>query len=158
MIAATALTVPATASAITLTDIMALSRAGVADVVLTALIDADRTIFTLGPEQILELRDAGVSDAVVLKMLGSRRQFEPARPQAVETGEPPTLVETATLPIVTTLTVPFYVPVPILVDGRGPERARDRHRGHADRTEHDRRTRTPFPAGTIRNGEFVKEP
>lgn len=157
MIAATALTVPATASAITLTDIMALSRAGVADVVLTALIDADRTIFTLGPEQILELRDAGVSDTVVLKMLGSRQQFEPPRPPAVETGEPPTLVENATLPIVTTLTVPFYVPVPIRVDGRGPERARDRHRGHSDRTENDRRTRKPLPAGTIRNGEFVKE-
>jgi hypothetical protein len=79
-----ALTVlPATADAITIRDIIALSKAGLPDEILAAVIEADRTIFTLDAEQILELRRAGVSDAVLLKMVRSRREFDtpPAQPE-----------------------------------------------------------------------------
>src|SRR5687767_10171074 len=103
VIALMVLTVPATARAVTLTDIIALSRAGVADVVLSALIDADRTIFTLTPDQILELRGAGVSDAVVLKMIGTRQEFEPTPPPIVEPSAPPLVVEREPAPIVTAI-------------------------------------------------------
>jgi hypothetical protein len=68
--------VPDTADAVTIRDIIALSKAGLSDEILSAVIDADRTIFTLDAEQILELRRAGVSDAVLLKMVRSRREFD----------------------------------------------------------------------------------
>jgi hypothetical protein len=74
----TALLLPATAGAVTVRDIIELSRAGLPDDVLVAVIDADRTIFTLDKAQILELKEAGVSKAVLLKMIRSRREFEPA--------------------------------------------------------------------------------
>jgi hypothetical protein len=77
--------VPAIAEAITIRDIIALSKAGLPDEILTAVIDADRTIFTLDAEQILELKRAGVSDAVQLKMVRSRREFEPTAPAAQTT-------------------------------------------------------------------------
>jgi hypothetical protein len=90
LFAVAVLAVPAAADAVTIRDIIALSKAGLSDEVLTAVIDADRTIFTLDAEQILELRKAGVSDAVLLKMVRSRREFEaspPPPPQ--ETAAPP---------------------------------------------------------------------
>jgi hypothetical protein len=71
---------PIPAAAVTVRDIVALSRAGLPDDILTALIDADRTIFTLDAGQILELKREGVSETVLLKMLRSRREFEP-RPE-----------------------------------------------------------------------------
>jgi hypothetical protein len=82
--------VPASADAVTIRDIIALSKAGLPDEILSAVIDADRTIFTLDAEQILELRRAGVSDAVLLKMVRSRREFDapPASTQASSEAAP----------------------------------------------------------------------
>ena len=82
--------VPWRAEAVTIRDIIALSKAGLPDEILAAVIEADRTIFTLDAEQILELRRAGVSDAVLLKMVRSRREFDapstpPATTEATET-------------------------------------------------------------------------
>jgi len=79
---------PATANAVTIDDIVALSKAGVADSVLIALIDADQTVFDLTPQQIVELKRAGVSDNVVVKMVGTPREFDGREPRR----EPPTLV------------------------------------------------------------------
>jgi hypothetical protein len=78
---------PASAGAVTIRDIIALSKAGLPDEILSAVIDADRTIFTLDAEQILELRRAGVSDAVLLKMVRSRREFEQSPPAAETSTE-----------------------------------------------------------------------
>jgi hypothetical protein len=82
---------PAVADAVTIRDIIALSKAGLPDDILSAVIDADRTIFTLDAEQILELKRAGVSDAVLLKMVRSRREFDtpPSPPQASAADAPP---------------------------------------------------------------------
>lgn len=171
LIALTVLAVPAAASAVTVADVVALSKAGVPDVVLTALIDADRTIFTLGAEQILALRDAGVSDAVVLKMIGSRKEFEPPLPPVIEATAPPPIAAEGDppLPTVTTIAVPYFVPVPIFVDTRAADHHSRRRVHHHDasintnkdddRSEHadkDGRSRKrALPPGTIRNGEFV---
>jgi hypothetical protein len=70
------LCLPVTASAVTVRDIIELSKAGLPDDVLVAVIEADRTIFTLDKDQILELKRAGVSHAVIKKMLRSRSEFE----------------------------------------------------------------------------------
>jgi hypothetical protein len=81
---------PAAADAVTIRDIIALSKAGLPDDILSAVIDADRTIFTLDAEQILELKRAGVSDAVLLKMVRSRREFDtPPSAEATTEQVPP---------------------------------------------------------------------
>jgi hypothetical protein len=149
LIALTVWAVPTSATALTVADVIALSRAGVSDVVLTALVDADRTIFALSTEQVLALRDAGVSDTVLLKMIASRKEFEPPLPPAIEASTPPVVeYRDSPLPNVT-VSVPYFVPVPIFIDPRVTGHA-PRHRtrrGDASR---------PLPPGTIRNGEFVE--
>ncbi len=66
--------VPATASAVTLDQVIALAHAGVTDAVILALIDRDKTIFAIEPEQIVALERDGISEPVILAMLKSGRQ------------------------------------------------------------------------------------
>jgi len=73
-IAAAAALAPARASALTVDEIVSLSRAGVTDTVILALIDRDKTIFTIEPEQLVTLKQQGVSEAVILAMLKSGRE------------------------------------------------------------------------------------
>ena len=64
---------PAVASAVTGDEIVRLSRAGVSDEVILALIDRDKTIFTIEADDLVTLKNEGVSEAVVLAMLKSGR-------------------------------------------------------------------------------------
>jgi hypothetical protein len=73
-VAAAALLAPATASAVTVDEIVALSRAGVSDTVILALIDRDKTIFTIEPDQLVALKAQGLSEPVILAMLKSGRE------------------------------------------------------------------------------------
>jgi hypothetical protein len=68
------LLVPSAASAVTVDQIVQLSRAGVTETVILALIDRDRTIFALEPEQLVTLKAQGVSETVILAMLKSGRE------------------------------------------------------------------------------------
>ena len=124
---------PGIARAVTIDDIVALSKARVADSVLVAVIDADRTVFTLTPQQVVELTNAGVSNAVLVKMLGSAREFGPASlpelPPAIA-YEPAPAAESGYVPYgaayaPATIVVPYYVPIPVPAhrvrpDVRGP--------------------------------------
>ena len=65
---------PSTAKAVTVDEIVQLSRSGVTETVILALIDRDRTIFALEPEQLVTLKAQGVSERVVLAMLKSGRE------------------------------------------------------------------------------------
>ena len=65
---------PVRASALTLDDIVSLSRAGVTNAVILALIDRDKPIFTIEPDQLVALKSQGVSEAVILAMLKSGRE------------------------------------------------------------------------------------
>jgi hypothetical protein len=123
---AAALLVPASASAVTVRDIIELTKAGLSDDILMALIDSDRTVFSLDKNEILALKKAGVSEAVMLKMLRTRIEFvaptatpemeaapataapEPPIPGLVVIGEQPP-------PAPVTVVVPqyFYVPYSI---------------------------------------------
>lgn len=76
----------ATASAVSVRDIIALSRAGLSDEILVALIETDKTVFTLSTEQIVELKRAGVSDRVVIAMIQQGRKRE----QPLEASDPRT--------------------------------------------------------------------
>ena len=116
------LTCPAAARAVTLDDIIALSRAGVTSEILIAVIDADRTIFNLTREEIVVLTKAGVPGGVILKMLGTAREFVEEvppplivgadRPSAAETAERPSAFETSAIPAYPVGPY-FVVPYPI---------------------------------------------
>jgi hypothetical protein len=71
---------PASASALTVQEIVTLSHAGVSDEVLLALIGRDQTIFAIGPDQLMALKRENMSERVVLAMLRSGRQEAPPAP------------------------------------------------------------------------------
>lgn len=79
--------VPAAASAVTVADVIALSKSGVSEDVILALIERDKTIFTIDSEQLVALKREGVSETVVLAMLKSGRQ-QPSTPQTATPDAP----------------------------------------------------------------------
>lgn len=74
---------PATATAVTIADIVALTKAGVSDPVILALIERDKTILSIAAEQLVALKNDGVSEAVVIAMLRSGRDEAPPPPAPV---------------------------------------------------------------------------
>jgi len=66
--------VPSTASAVTLDQIVALSKAGISEPIILALIDRDKTVFTIDPEQLVTLQRDGISENVIIAMLKSGRE------------------------------------------------------------------------------------
>ena len=70
--------------AVSVRDIVELSRAGLGDEVILALIDIDPVRYDLDAQRVLELKDAGVSERVLAAMLRSGRSAPP-----VVTPEPP---------------------------------------------------------------------
>jgi hypothetical protein len=105
--------VPAAASAVTVDQIVSLSKAGVSEPIILALIERDRTVFTIEPEQLVTLRRDGVSETIILAMLKSgREEGEAAAAEAAALN---------TSAIMSTLS-----PVPeIVVIGHDPERPTD---------------------------------
>jgi hypothetical protein len=102
--------VTASASAATIEEIVALSRSGVSDEIVLALIERDRTIYTLSPEEIPRLKADGLSDAVLLAILKSGRQGQPADPPAFS-------------PSAASMPTPPPAPAPeVLIVGHGPDR------------------------------------
>ena len=79
--------VPATAGAVSVNDIVALSKAGVAEQVIVALIEQDQTHFGLDSDLLLTLKSEGVSDAVLIAMMRSGRQ-EAAAPNPTVSSRP----------------------------------------------------------------------
>jgi hypothetical protein len=61
------------ADAITVRDVIELSKAGLSDDVLLALIESDRNVFTLDAATMKALKDGGVSDRVMLALIHSGR-------------------------------------------------------------------------------------
>jgi hypothetical protein len=69
---------PGIASALTVQEVAALSKAGVSDEVLLTLIERDKTIFTIDNDQLIALTRDRVSEKLVLAMLRSGRQEPPS--------------------------------------------------------------------------------
>src|SRR5262245_8711140 len=105
--------VPSAASAVTLEQIVSLSKSGVSEPIILALIDRDKTVFTIEPEQLVQLRRDGLSETIILAMLKSgREEGEAAAAEAAALN---------TAAIMSTLS-----PVPeIVVIGHDPERPTD---------------------------------
>jgi hypothetical protein len=64
---------PAAASAVTLDQVVALSKAGVSESVIVALVQRDGTVFTIEPEQVVTLQKDGLSDSLIMTLLKSGR-------------------------------------------------------------------------------------
>jgi len=71
MIAAALASFPAAVSAVTLDQVLAMSKAGVSDAVILEMIARDKTLVTIAPDQVIALRREGVSDAVMVALLKS---------------------------------------------------------------------------------------
>jgi hypothetical protein len=63
-----------TAEALTIRDIIELTRAGLGDEVLLALIEVDRGVYAIDPATLKQLKAAGVSDRVMVALVRSGRE------------------------------------------------------------------------------------
>ena len=82
-----------------LAEVKSLARAGVSEDVMLSQIKASRTVFHLTASQIIELRDAGVTDKVVNYMINTPATVGDAPPVAtgtvvIQQAPPPPPVET----------------------------------------------------------------
>ena len=85
--------VAARAEAVTLREIVELTRAGLSDEVLLALIEIDQRVFPVDPDTLTMLKDAGVRPAVIVAIVKSGRtskpQPEPAPLAEIVPSDPP---------------------------------------------------------------------
>lgn len=141
-----ALLVPGRANALTLRDLIELSRAGLGDEVLLALIDVDQPVFSIDAATLKSLKAAGVSERVIVAVVRSGRPPAPAVAQA-PAPEPVPVVPVApepqvividhhdAQPLVREVAVPYLVYIPVVQRPRArdeqarDDRARDGERG-----------------------------
>jgi hypothetical protein len=79
---------PARADALTVRDVIELTRAGLGEEVLLALIEVDRSIFPIDAATIKELKANRVSERVIEAMVRSGREVPPAEPAIAEVAPP----------------------------------------------------------------------
>jgi hypothetical protein len=80
---------PARADALTIRDVVELTRAGLGEEVLLALIEVDRSIFPIDAATIKQLKASGVSERVIAAMVRSGREVPPPDPAVTETAPQP---------------------------------------------------------------------
>jgi len=101
---------PSAVSAVTVDQIVSLSKAGISEPIILALIERDKTVFTIEPEQLVALKRDGVSETVIIAMLKSGREEGEAAANAA--------AELNTAVIMSRLS-----PVPeVVIVGHGPDR------------------------------------
>jgi hypothetical protein len=145
----------APAQALTIRDIVELTRAGLGDDVLLALIDVDRGVYAIDKESLKQLKAAGVSERVIVALVKSGRELPPdpvpapavdiqpveaPPPQVVVIDHPERIVE-----------VPVPVAVPVFVQS-----GRVRHHATIDGT-YDASNFVPFQTGPSPNSH-VQQP
>lgn len=123
------------ADALTVRDVIELSKAGLSDQVLLALIAVDNRVYTLDADSVRQMKDAGVSDAVMLAMIHAGREtvraVQPAAPDQESSLAAPSpslapqpqvvVIEHAdTQPAVREVPVPVPVAVPVAVPYYSP--------------------------------------
>ena len=84
---------PSRADAVTLDEVVALSKSGISERVILALIERDQTLYAMTPAQLMKLQREGLSDTILLALLKSGRPNEapvPASsaPSALPAAEP----------------------------------------------------------------------
>jgi len=112
---------PVRADALTVRDILELSRAGLGEEILLALIDVDRSVFPIDTATLKSLKAAGVSERVIVAMVRSARTPPPVPAEpAIETEMPSRQQEPQVIVIEhqgppqireVPVAVPVYIPV-----------------------------------------------
>ncbi len=74
----------ANAYAVTIRDLVALSKEGVSDAILVALIETDGSRFKLTPDDIRSAKAQGLSDLVIVAMIRTRAASAPLRDAVVD--------------------------------------------------------------------------
>jgi hypothetical protein len=109
------------AEAVTIRDLIELTRAGLSEQVLLALIEVDRGVFTIDTPTLKKLKEAGVSEAVIVALIRSGRT---PRAQEQEAVPPPEYASAAREPEVIVIDhhdqraaepAPVLVPYPVAV-------------------------------------------
>ena len=102
LIILTLLILPAAAAAqsptVTVRDIVELTKGGLGDEALIALIEVNRPVFPVDVETLKGLKDAGVSPAVIVAMIKSGRTAPPPPPPLPAPLEVPDVPEAAAQP------------------------------------------------------------
>ena len=115
---------PLSASALTVRDVVELTRAGLGEDVILALIEVAPSVFPVDTATLKMLRQAGVSQRVIVAMVRSGRtqppaSSEPAAPVVIEEAPAPApqviVIDHHDAPVVreVPVAVPIYVPVPV---------------------------------------------
>ena len=78
------------AQALTIRDVIELTRAGLTDEVLVALIEVDGGVYATDPATLKSLKEAGVSERVMVALVrsGRERRVEPSPPPAPSPRSP----------------------------------------------------------------------
>jgi hypothetical protein len=124
------------ADALTVRDVVELTRAGLGEEVLLALIEVDQSVFPIDPATIKFLKEAGVGDRVIAAMVRSARTRPPLDPEPFIAEVAPRAPEPQVVVIDHHDTervreVPVAVPVPVYF----PVVQRSRFPRHADRND-----------------------
>ena len=85
---------PLPASALTVRDVVELTRAGLGEDIILALIEVDPSVFPIDAATLKTLKAAGVGERVIVAMIRSGRtqpplSTEPVAPVAIEEARPP---------------------------------------------------------------------
>lgn len=105
------------AQAVTLRDLVDLSKSGLSDEILIALVEAERSVFHLNAADVQELKRQGLSDRVLLHLLQTPAiREEAARAEAPAYAPAPASVRAPSPQVVVidrveTIAVPVYLPI-----------------------------------------------
>lgn len=133
--------VPNRADAVTLQEIIDLTRAGLGEETLLALIEIDPRVYPIDAETLQKLKSAGVSERVIVAVIKSGRKPAPppepaplVEPEPDPVPPPPQVIVVEREPreVAVPVAVPVYIPV---------ERSHSRH--GRDVRDDDRRPQKP---------------
>jgi hypothetical protein len=117
------LALAAPAQAVTLRDLIDLSRAGLSDEILIALVEAEKSVFQLNAVDVQELKRQGLSDRLLIHLLQTpalREEAARANQVFAVVTSPPREPEVVVIDRVETVAVPVYVPVPVAAEPAHP--------------------------------------
>jgi hypothetical protein len=158
------------AEAVSIRDVIELTKAGLSDQVLLALIEVDRSVFAIDTATLKQLKEAGVSDPVIVALIRSGRTRTPEPQPFVEpvptAYEPPARPEPEVIVIdhhdapaqpPAPVAVPYPVAVPMYLTSPGyitaPRRQLSRHDTVTTTLQTDIglvKARVPVPANCIK--------
>lgn len=148
------------ADAVTVRDIIELSKAGLSEPVLLALIEVDRSVFTIDTATLKQLKQAGVSDNVIVALIKSGRTQQPEPVVETQTEPEPDpqprepqviVIDHHDTPAPQTVAVP--VAVPVYVPVTSPSRRFLREQSVTTVIPTDQglvRARVPVPANCVK--------